>query len=72
MKADGLLSRNWLKGEAGDALHAVMCGAGYNLLLILPRLRALFLALIAVLAELAHSVAHASQVENGHRGRLAV
>ncbi len=72
MKADGLLSRNWLKGEAGDALHAVMCGAGHNLRLILARLRALFLALIAVLAELALSVAHASNGENSHRYRLAV
>ncbi len=25
MKTDGLLDRNWLKGELGDALHAVMC-----------------------------------------------
>ncbi len=24
MKTDGLLARNWLKGELGDALHAVM------------------------------------------------
>ena len=55
MKTDGLLARNWLKGELGDALHAVMCGAGHNLRLILARLRALFSALIAVLAELIHS-----------------
>jgi IS5 family transposase len=54
MKTDGLLARNWLKGELGDALHAVMCGAGHNLRLILARLRALFCALIAVLAELIH------------------
>ncbi len=59
MKADGLLARNWLKGEMGDALHAVMCGAGHNLRLILARLRALFCALIAVLAALAHGVATA-------------
>lgn len=24
MKADGLLERNWLMGELGDALHAVL------------------------------------------------
>ena len=47
MKSDGLLGRNWLKGEIGDALHAVMCGAGHNLRLILARLRALYCALIA-------------------------
>ncbi len=50
MKTDGLLDRNWLKGELGDALHAVMCGAGHNLRLILVRLRAFYCALIAVMA----------------------
>ena len=52
MKTDGLLDRNWLKGELGDALHAVMCGAGHNLRLILARLRALHCALIALMATL--------------------
>jgi IS5 family transposase len=47
MKSDGLLGRNWLKGEIGDALHAVMCGAGHNLRMILARLRALYCALVA-------------------------
>ncbi len=50
MKSDGLLGRNWLKGEIGDALHAVMCGAGHNLRMILARLRALYCALVAWLA----------------------
>jgi len=50
MKTDGLLERNWLKGEPGDALHAVMCGAGHDLRLILAHLRALHCALIAVMA----------------------
>jgi IS5 family transposase len=54
MKADGLLDRNWLKGERGDALHAVMCGAGHNLRLILARLRALYCVLIAVTTMLAY------------------
>ena len=35
MKMDGRLGRNPLKGALGDALHAVMCGAGRNLRLIL-------------------------------------
>ena len=43
MKSDGLLGRNWLKGEIGDALHAVMCGAGHNLRMILARLKACLL-----------------------------
>lgn len=39
MKADGKLNRNWLKGPLGDALHAVLCGAGHNIRLILRKLR---------------------------------
>ncbi|MBN9403801.1 MAG: IS5 family transposase [Burkholderiales bacterium] len=46
MKTDGLLARNWLKGEIGDALHAVLCGAGHNLRMILAYLRVLFVRLI--------------------------
>jgi IS5 family transposase len=41
MKADGLLGRNWLRGELGDAMHAVLCGAGHNLRMILRYLRVL-------------------------------
>lgn len=47
MKNDGLLRRNWLKGELGDYLHAVLCGCGQNLRLILKKLR-LFYALIVL------------------------
>jgi len=39
MKADGRLARNPLKGALGDALHAVLCGAGHNIRLILNKLR---------------------------------
>lgn len=39
MKADGKLGRNWLKGQIGDAIHAVLCGAGHNIRLLLRRLR---------------------------------
>lgn len=39
MKADGKLGRNWLKGALGDALNAVLCGAGHNLRLIINKLR---------------------------------
>jgi hypothetical protein len=49
MKTDGLLARNWLKGSDGDAIHAVLCGAGHNLRLILAHLRVLLLALLAML-----------------------
>ncbi len=50
MKSDGLLDRNWLQGALGDAMHAVLCGAGHNLRMILARLRALYCALIGLLA----------------------
>lgn len=56
MKVDGRLARNPLKGRLGDALHAVMCGAGHNLRLILAALRLYCarrqLALQAVVAAL--------------------
>ncbi len=39
LKNDGLLGRNYLKGEHGDALNAILAGAGHNLRLILRRLR---------------------------------
>ena len=38
MKTDGRLSRNPLKGALGDALHAVLCGAGHNIRLMLKKL----------------------------------
>ena len=41
MKSDGHLGRNFLKGVAGDAMNALLCGAGHNLRKILARLRAL-------------------------------
>lgn len=42
MKADGKLKRNWLKGQQGDAINAILCGAGFNLRVILKKLRLLF------------------------------
>jgi len=39
MKTEGLLARNWHKGSDGDAIHAVLCGAGHNLRLILAHLQ---------------------------------
>ena len=31
LKSDNRMDRCWLKGSLGDALHAVLCAAGYNL-----------------------------------------
>ena len=39
MKMDGRLARNPLKGALGDAIHAVMCGAGHNIRLMIAKLR---------------------------------
>ncbi len=41
MKNDGLLRRNWLHSSLSDTLHAVLCGAGHNLRMILRKLRLL-------------------------------
>ena len=55
MKTDGRLSRSPLKGTTGDALHAVLCGAGHNIRLILAHLRALLaeilVALLCIMAK---------------------
>ncbi|MCI1192804.1 IS5 family transposase [Calidifontimicrobium sp. SYSU G02091] len=47
MKTDGLLNHDWLKGALGGAMHALLCGAGYNLRMILAHLRVLYCALAA-------------------------
>lgn len=39
MKSDGRLSRNFLKGIDGDAINALLCGAGYNMRKLLKKLR---------------------------------
>jgi IS5 family transposase len=31
LKSDNALDRCWLKGDVGDALHATLCAAGYNI-----------------------------------------
>jgi len=51
LKADHRMNRCWLAGAMGDALHTVLCAAGYNLRWLLRaiargRIKALFGALI--------------------------
>jgi IS5 family transposase len=41
VKTDGRLSRCALKGALSDAIHAVLCGCGHNIRMILAHLRAL-------------------------------
>jgi IS5 family transposase len=57
MKADGLPGRNWFHGELGDAMHAVLCGAGHNLRMILRYLRVLGWPVAAALAWLSMVIA---------------
>ena len=52
-KADHRMDRCWLKGADGDALHAVLCAAGFNIRWLLRAiakmgLAALLLALTAL------------------------
>ena len=44
LKSDGRLSRNFLKGAAGDAMNAILSGAGHNIRKMLRQL-ALFIVL---------------------------
>ena len=48
-KTDGRLARCALKGTLGEALHAVLCGCGHNIRLILAHLRALVAAIVSVI-----------------------
>ena len=57
-KTDHRMDRCWLKGAEGDALHAVLCAAGFNIRWLLRAiakmgLAALFLALTAAALWLA-------------------
>ncbi len=47
LKSDGRLSENFLKGEEGDAMNAILCAAGHNIRKILRQL-ALFIALCLI------------------------
>jgi IS5 family transposase len=47
MKSDGRLARNFLKGTEGDAMNAVLSGAGHNLRKILRRLALFWLRILS-------------------------
>ena len=68
MKNEGRLRRNWLKGSLGDALNAVLCGAGHNLRMILRAIRLFYVwMLCAWIAD-----ANRWQSPNPKFGRLTV
>lgn len=64
MKNDGLLDRNWLKGSLGDAMHALLCGAGHNLRMILAHLRVLYFALVGRIAMVMMLLARATSAQH--------
>ena len=62
LKHDCRMERCWLRGATGDAVHAVLCAAGYNLRWLLRaivrcRLKPLFLRLRAGRCQVARSAA---------------
>lgn len=74
-KHDNGMDRCWLKGQTGDALHAVLCAAGYNirwLLRAMVRLgfKGLLLRLLALLMQLAPAPRASAFL--GHRGALSI
>lgn len=54
MKNEGKLRRNWLKGSFGDALNAVLCGAGHNLRMILRAIRLFYVWILCFSMDDAH------------------
>jgi len=48
MKQDGLLERNHLKGEHGDAINVIFCAIGHNMRLLLAWFRALLCAILCI------------------------
>ena len=73
LKHDNAMDRCWLQGATGDALHAVLCAAGYNirwLLRAIVRLgfMGLFASAVGLLAVLAAALATAMGVRRANVG----
>lgn len=47
MRVEGKLVRNWLKDKLGDALNVMLCSAGYNVRMILRKLRLFCILILA-------------------------
>ena len=72
LKNDHGMDRCWLKGQTGDALHAVLCAAGFNIRWLLRAmvrlgLKGLLLRLLAALALALKAPIHRSE-DAGLRG----
>ncbi len=68
-KSDGLLERNHLAGARGDAINAILVGAGHNVRLLLAWLRRLLSFLAAVAATILASSTRQIVVAQTHAGR---
>ena len=73
-KSDNRMDRCWLSGSAGDALHAVLCAAGFNIRWLLRAITAKGLAaLLLGLSQLAYHVASIKTATGiKHRGAVRV
>ena len=76
LKADHRMDRCWLKGSEGDALHTVLCAAGFNLRWLLRAiarygLKAVYLSLSWVAAIVATAVKWANVHHRNGNLRLA-
>lgn len=73
LKSDNRLDRCWLKGSLGDALHAVLCAAGYNLRWLMRAMVRLGLKALLLRPEFLSRLAVLLRREaDQHRIRLAV
>lgn len=75
LKSDNRMDRCWLKGQLGDALHAVLCATGYNLRWLMRAMARLGLAvafLRTMLCWLMATLSRRSTVADGYEpGALA-
>lgn len=62
-KSDNRMDRCWLGGSTGDALHAVLCAAGFNIRWLLRAIAAKGLA--ALLLALSQMALYAAHIGNG-------
>jgi IS5 family transposase len=70
LKSDNRMDRCWLHGQLGDALHAVLCAAGYNLRWLLRAMVRLGLSasfLRSWFRMLVASISHALPVAEFHK-----
>ena len=71
LKADHRLDRCWLKGAEGDALHTVLCAAGYNLRWLMRAVRRLGLRGLSAVLTLVLGLWLSAGISWSHGSKLA-